>query len=311
MNDSNELLLTVVVCTYNRSPLLQSCLQSLVAQTADNKKFEILVVNNNSDDNTMEIACSFSTLFQKYRVIKEKEQGLSYARNRGWNAAKAEYVGYLDDDAIVEDDYIEIILNIISNYNFDCFGGGYLPWYKYGKKKWFPDSYASVKYPYTTVFSLKEELFLCGGNCVYRKSMLKKTGGFSVTHGMVGDKLGYGEETSIQIKFRNLGYSTVCVPNLYIYHLVPLYKQRVSWQLYSAYIKGFQLWDIYNKQPNIFSLLRLLCVLIYKELAFIAKIFSGYVPPFKCSFRQFFVDFLKPLVNLYGQMKSGILLIFK
>ncbi|MFH1754161.1 MAG: glycosyltransferase family A protein, partial [Candidatus Latescibacterota bacterium] len=91
--------LSVIVCTYNRSPLLVSCLDSLVNQTLPVTNFEIVLVNNNSTDDTQAIAERYAGGHGNIRVINELKQGLSHARNRGWQEAKGKYVAYIDDDA--------------------------------------------------------------------------------------------------------------------------------------------------------------------------------------------------------------------
>ncbi len=75
--------------------------------------------------------------------MTEFAQGLSHARNRGYREAQAAWVAYMDDDAKAYPDFVERILYITDQYPFDAVGGMFLPWYKYGKPKWFRDTYAS------------------------------------------------------------------------------------------------------------------------------------------------------------------------
>ena len=109
-----SIFLTVVVCTYNRSDLLAGCLESLCQQTIKKDKFEIILVDNNSTDNTSEIAKGFLDQ-SNFRYLLETSPGLSHARNRGLNEAKGEYVGYIDDDARAKYDWLETAINIIES----------------------------------------------------------------------------------------------------------------------------------------------------------------------------------------------------
>ena len=81
---------TVVVCTYNRAHLLRSCLESLLAQTLDQGQFEVLVVDNNSTDATSQIVNEYTAKYSHFVAVAERQQGLSYARNRGWKEADGE-----------------------------------------------------------------------------------------------------------------------------------------------------------------------------------------------------------------------------
>src|SRR4051812_9115603 len=69
---------SVVVCTYSRAELLRGCLQSLVALDYPPQRYEIVVVDNNSNDETAELVAAFPAV----KYVLEREQGLSTARNR-------------------------------------------------------------------------------------------------------------------------------------------------------------------------------------------------------------------------------------
>ena len=77
--------LSIVVATYNRAPYLLRTLESLARQTLSPGLFEILVVNNNSSDNTPEVVAGFAGSHPQLqvRMVTETSQGLSYARNCG------------------------------------------------------------------------------------------------------------------------------------------------------------------------------------------------------------------------------------
>ena len=134
-----------------------------------------------------------------------KNQGLSYAKNAGMNETKTEWIVYLDDDAKVPTDFIKKALNIIEKSDYVCFGGVYLPWYKYGKPKWYLDNYASNKDKLLKLGTLEED-FIAGGIMAIRKDILLQQGGFATNIGMSGTSIAYGEETQLQIQLREKGY---------------------------------------------------------------------------------------------------------
>ena len=138
-----SVIISVIICTYNRAYLLSQCLDSLSNQTLEKHFFEVLIINNNSTDNTQEIAEFISKKEPNFRVILETSQGLSHARNRGWNEAQGLYVGYLDDDCKVPPEWLQTAQSCITTQTPDIFGGPYYACYNSQKPKWFKDEYGS------------------------------------------------------------------------------------------------------------------------------------------------------------------------
>jgi len=135
--------ISVIICTYNREDIILETLPAIAVQTVNPSTYEILIVNNNSTDNTETIVKNFQSTYSNIRLIKEIQQGLSHARNTGYKNAKYNWIVYIDDDAKPINNFIEQLGNTIQNYNFDCIGGLYLPWHKYPKPKGFQDRYGS------------------------------------------------------------------------------------------------------------------------------------------------------------------------
>jgi len=93
---------TVVIPAFNEEKFLGACLKSLLSQEI--KPDEIIVVDNNSVDHTAEIAKEFGA-----KVVKEKKQGICYARNAGFDAAKGDIIARCDADSILFPDWIKRI----------------------------------------------------------------------------------------------------------------------------------------------------------------------------------------------------------
>lgn len=232
--------LTVVVCTYNRSDILKYCLDSLQDQSMINLVFEVLIVDNNSTDDTKKVAAEYCGKNKNFRYIFEEKQGLSHARNRGWKDSGADWVCYIDDDSYTGQNFFEEIFKTIEKDQFDMFGGVYLPWYKYGKPKWYKDEYVSnYKKIHDEGFLYGNE-FVDGGIMVVKRKVIEETGGFSTDLGMKGYQIGYGEETEFQVRLRKKGKIIGFNPGITIYHLVPEYKLNLWWFLRSNFYNGRQ-----------------------------------------------------------------------
>ena len=109
--------ISFIICTYNREKYIYECLSRL-AKNTEQKGWEIVLVNNNSTDQTA-AECERFVKDHKptnYRYFIEKQQGLSFARNRGVAEAKGEWLVFLDDDAMVGEDYIANLQAHIKQY---------------------------------------------------------------------------------------------------------------------------------------------------------------------------------------------------
>ncbi len=243
--------LSIIICTYNRANLLKECLESLCHQTRNVSDFHVIVVDNNSTDNTREVVFEFNKRISRLYYILEINQGLSYARNRGWRESTTKWIAYLDDDACAFPDYLERILEVIEKGEFDCIGGVYYPWYKYGRPYWYKDSYASNA---GKTEGLLEKDFVSGGNLIIKRSILEKFGGFSASVGMTGKTIAYGEETRLQIIMRRAGFKIGFEPNIKIKHLVPTYKQNLLWFYRASYAIGRDIWDTFLIERTISKL---------------------------------------------------------
>jgi glycosyltransferase involved in cell wall biosynthesis len=213
-------LLSVVICTCNRAELLRAALESLYPQALD-PEVEVLVIDNNSRDHTPAVAASFASQYPNVRYEKEARQGLSHARNRGWRAARGRYVGYLDDDATANPQWISVAKAIIADLHPEFFGGPYYPfYYPNTRPAWFKDAYASNDFG-PAPRDLPAGEYLTGGNLFVRSDILEQLGGFDAEYGMTGGKLGYGEETELQKHARHRFPGAVFRydPALFILHL--------------------------------------------------------------------------------------------
>jgi len=134
---NNKPLVSVIICTYNREKYLPSALNSLKNQTVDKKKYEIIIVNNNSTDNTEEISKRFIKENPELNIkyVVETQRGLSAARNRGIKESDGEIIIFIDDDAEVTPNYVEEAIKFFQTYDdVDAMGGKIIPKYEDGKE---------------------------------------------------------------------------------------------------------------------------------------------------------------------------------
>ena len=231
-----EPFISVVVCTFNRSDLLYDALRSLAEQTTDNDRYEVIIIDNNSTDNTEIVSKDFTDSQDNFRYIKEVNQGLSCARNRGYEEARGSYVAYMDDDAKADKDWLVHANAVIESKAPHIFGGPHYPFFLNHKPEWFKDDFETNSLGKSRF--LKEGEFLNGTNIFFEKSTLLELGGFDPHLGMSGNQIGYGEESALVLKARKAKKKLYYCHEMKVYHLVAEYKMNPFWYIVSDYEHG-------------------------------------------------------------------------
>lgn len=298
--------ITVVICTFNRAEVLQECLASFTNQTAESSLFEVLVINNNSSDDTQKMAEQFAQSYNNFRVLIEENQGLSCARNRGYKQAKGEWVAYVDDDARATNGYIERLAYIVEQYKFDCVGGPCTPLYHQRKPKWCKDYYYQISDKTVNSIGLIETMYIAGYNFVINKNALTSLGGFNTSIGMSGRKIAYGEETRVQVDLRLSGGKIYFDPELIVLHYIANYKLNMVWFLKSSFANGRDSWQTIHLHPTVFKLGKAVLSLPYHliRLTFSKGIALATQKDFYI--QNFVVEVISPLSNIFGTLVSGV-----
>ena len=134
----DDMKFSVIVPVYNAAPTLRRCVESVLGQTfAD---FELILVDDGSRDESGRICDEYASADGRVRVIHKPNGGVSSARNAGIEAARGEYLVFVDSDDYVEADYLEQF----SSLEADCGICGYRRFDDKGKGEW--DSPASGSY---------------------------------------------------------------------------------------------------------------------------------------------------------------------
>jgi glycosyltransferase involved in cell wall biosynthesis len=259
---TNAPLITVVICTYNRANLLTDALQTLCTQKLSTKYYEIIVVDNNSKDNTRAVAGQFCTRYPNVYYYMETQQGLSHARNRGWQVAKGQYVAYIDDDCKVPEQWLAVAKDIIERISPTVFGGPSYNFYNKPKPRWYKDSYGSNEpYKQPRILREKECVNIYGSNMVFRRAVLRTMGGFDPGLGMSGKKIAYGEETALlQLISTTMPSETIYYdPRLYVHHLVQEKRMSLFWTARQRFVQGIYIERLFHTASSVkFNLFQLL-----------------------------------------------------
>ena len=116
-------VISVIIASYNEEKLLPKCLTSLQKQTYSKDKYEIIVVDNGSSDNTAAIAKQFTQNVYYYDEI----QGCGAARNYGFTKSKGSIIVFMDADSSAESEWLEKIVRYFEDKSLICIGGSAMP----------------------------------------------------------------------------------------------------------------------------------------------------------------------------------------
>ncbi|MGH8639481.1 MAG: glycosyltransferase family A protein, partial [Burkholderiales bacterium] len=120
-------LVSVVLCTFNRSQLLGGAVEALLRQDPETPAYEVIVVDNNSTDATRDVIEGFLP-GGRVRYQFESRQGLSVARNRGIEIARGDIIAFTDDDVRVRPAWVRSIVQAFAEHqDVDMIGGKVQP----------------------------------------------------------------------------------------------------------------------------------------------------------------------------------------
>lgn len=108
-------LISVIIPMYNASRFIKKCIISILDQTYEN--FELLIINDGSTDNSLEICNEFND--KRIKIINQENAGCEYARLTGIKQSKGEYICFVDADDWIAKDYLETLIAPSQKYNVD------------------------------------------------------------------------------------------------------------------------------------------------------------------------------------------------
>jgi glycosyltransferase involved in cell wall biosynthesis len=240
------MIVTVILCTYNRASSLATALESVLASALlSHVDWELLVVDNNSRDRSAEVINDFC-LRQPGRVryIFEAQQGLSNARNAGIREARGQILAFVDDDVTVEPTWLDNLTAGLRDGDWAGAGGRILP-----PKGFTPPSWLALQGPWgqggvlcalfdmgDTAEQLREEPPY-GANMAFRKEMFEKYGVFRTDLGKCGDGLIGNEDTEFGRRLMAGGERLRYEHSAIVYHSIP--AERLNKKYFRAWWFAF------------------------------------------------------------------------
>jgi len=237
---------SVVICTYRRPEALERALASLRRQSLAPGRYETIVVDNSPEDGrTKEVLEQGAgrDLALTYRV--ESRPGLSYARNKGIEAARAPVVAFIDDDAEAAGRWLESLLGTFGAEQGRplAVGGPVKPVWHSGRPSWLPPTFLTTLSlvdhgPDRRSLDFPAE-FVVGCNLAFETGFLRQVGGFDPALGRRGTRLVGNEDTYLLGRVKAAGGAILYEPDALVSHHIPAERERLSWFLRRMYFQGY------------------------------------------------------------------------
>jgi glycosyltransferase involved in cell wall biosynthesis len=250
---------SVIICTYNPDRnILEQVLKALSMQTLEQRYWELIIVDNNSD---MAIAQVTDIQFpHSARIITEAAPGLVFARIAGFNACtKGTLIVFIDDDNVAAPDYLEQALRFNEAHpQVGCFGGRSIPAFETAPPNWLVQTGINLgcqdfgEEPYMSAYAATgyqlqhypEKAPIGTGMVIQHNAFaayMSTLNSDKLSLGRKAAALTSGEDNDIVITIVKNGYEIAYVPQLIIRHLIPArrysyvylkemaFKSNVSW----------------------------------------------------------------------------------
>lgn len=111
-----EYKVTMIVPIYNMEEFLRDCLDSLAAQTIAPEDFEILLIDDGSPDNSIDIMQEYAAKYPNMKILRKENEGLSPTRNYGIQRAKGKYIMYIDADDTLSPETVEKVTDFFDKH---------------------------------------------------------------------------------------------------------------------------------------------------------------------------------------------------
>ena len=265
---NENIKLSIIICTWNRANFLPKCFHALETQTMDLNSFEVIVVDNNSTDNTSDVVKEYaekSPLHISY--VMEKEQGISAARNTGMKYAKSDYLLFLDDDAIVYSDALQYIYTAFEETGADAVGGQlYCKEDNANAQKAFIVGYKN----YGETRQIVKGASVAGAFMGIKKSFALKIGGFSTELGYKGNKKVTWEDEDFFYRLHLKGGVFVWEPNAKCDHVMHGHHLSNMQRAIDNYSRGVSdMIKLLSQKDNLFIRIKLFTINTAKALVWL------------------------------------------
>jgi glycosyltransferase involved in cell wall biosynthesis len=233
--------IAILICTYNRSTGLAALLETACNQSSANFGYEVIVVDNNSSDDTKSVIQSIQRrATQPPRYVFEGRQGKSFALNTGLEHVNAPLCVIIDDDQSMPEDYLSrLVTSFAENAAISFIGGKVLPIWEITPPEWLTPGHWSplgMADHGDEPFFVDQDCDICLLTFAFRVEDVLSIGGFRNELGVTGSRMGSTEDADLIGRLIANGKRGIYMPELVLRHHAPL--RRMTRQYYYRWHYG-------------------------------------------------------------------------
>lgn len=230
--------LSVIIPTFNRVLYLKKAVKSILGQSIDKNRYEMIVIDNGSTDGTQVVIDELNEINNGYiRYFYESQPGLHVGRHKGAKEARGDILVFCDDDIVADKYWLEGIIETFENTEAVLVGGKILPKYEINPPEWIERFWTfGEEGKHLDILSLidmgdkikeVDPSYILGCNYSIKKEIFFECGGFnpdSVPDNMI--KYRGDGETGLSLKIKEKGWKAYYNPKACVYHNIP--KERLT-----------------------------------------------------------------------------------
>jgi len=220
---AGPLKLTVAIPTYNRASFLRQTLAGIAGQEFPPDHFEVLVIDNNSTDDTRAVVAEFATSNPAPCHVLETRQGLDYARNRAIAEARGEFIVFADDDILMQPDWLaQLVAPLLADANrrIGAVGGEVIPVFPDGLPPWVAEWHAPLAFR-ADAGPLPSKHSPMGANLAFPKWVFEKLGPFHTALDRAAGNYFSGGDSEMIRRVRAAGLEIWFAPAAAVKHQMP------------------------------------------------------------------------------------------
>lgn len=251
---------TVILCTYNRCGDLAVALENIAAsQMPASVAWEVLVVDNNSTDQTHDVVEGFECRFPgRFRYIFEGRPGKSHALNTAIAESRGKVLAFVDDDVTMDPTWLHNLTAELHEGKWAGAGGRILPPEGFTPPRWLPMSEFAILCAHFDLGDQPSELNRppYGGNMAFRKSIFEKHGGFRLDLGPRPNSQIRNEDTEFGRRLLKAGERLRYEPSAVVHH--PVVSSRVTQSYFFScwFDYGRAMIREYGERPDVYGIPR-------------------------------------------------------
>lgn len=221
---------SAVICSYNRARFIIDAIESIFSQEYDKNLYEVIVVDNNSTDNTVQLLADYKEKHPQYNFsyYVEHNQGVAYTRTRCAKEAKGEIIAYLDDDSTAQPGWLSSIVAFFDAHPATwSVGGKITPRFLTGIPDWYSKYFFGLVGNFDQGPNIKKMTgarYPCGANMAFRKKVFDEIGYFNTDLGRRGSSLLANEEKDIYLRILAHHHDVHYLPHVAVLHSVEANK---------------------------------------------------------------------------------------